>query len=177
MGLFRFTRRAAAGVCLALGLAACSGAPDIAINCPTILRAIDTERVTRFADGPGRDITDIVLLAEVRHLSGECQVRDDEIRMTFPIAVRGERGPGDKDGVEQIGVFMHVFTRDRTPLARRELPFTLQFPGNRTAIVKSDVVTVEIPKTPTQSANDFVIYIGMMLSQEELAFNREESRR
>lgn len=177
MSLFHFPRRLATGAFIALGLVACSGAPDIAINCPTILRAIDTERVTRFADGPGRDITDIVLLAEVRHLSGECAVRDDEIRMTFPIAVRGERGPGDKDGVEQIGVFMHVFTRDRKPLARRELPFTLRFPGNRTTIVKSDFVTVEIPKTPEQTSNDFVIYVGMMLSQEELAFNRQESGR
>jgi hypothetical protein len=170
-------RRFSAAAFLTLFLAACSGPPEIAISCPSILRAIDTERVTRFADGPGRDITDVVLLAEVRHLTGECQVDDDEIRMTFPIAIKGERGPADRDAREDVGVFLHVFTKEREPLSRRELPFTIQFPGNRTSIVTSDTVTVEIPKTPEQTSDDFVIYLGLMLSREELAFNREERRR
>lgn len=168
------------GLLLALAgllLAACNQPPDKLITCPNIRIPQDTERVTRFAPGDGRDITDVVLQAEVKFLSGECPIDEEEIEMTFPIAVRGLRGPADTDGVEDINVFIAVTTRDREVLQRRELPLTLRFEGNRNSIVSSDTVTVTIPKTPEQGSKNFLVFIGLVLSSEELAYNREESRR
>ncbi|MDW3206813.1 MAG: hypothetical protein R8L07_14850 [Alphaproteobacteria bacterium] len=162
---------------LALATAACSSPPDEIIACPTIRIPLDTERVTRFADGPGRDITDVVMQAEIKFLSGECTVDEDEIEMTFPIAIRGVRGPADRDGVEQIEVFLAVTNRDRDVLQRRELPMTLKFVGNRTSIVSSDFVTIQIPKELDQTSKEFLVFLGLKLSKEELEYNRSESGR
>ena len=146
-------------------------------RCPEILIPLNTERVTRFAPGTGRDITDVVLQAEVKFLSGECTLEEDVISMTFPVAVRGERGPAEQDGVEVMDVFLAVSTPDREILTRRELPMTLPFEGNRTTIVSSDVVTVNIPRDDQQTVDDFVVFLGLALSREELAYNRQEQRR
>jgi hypothetical protein len=158
-------------------LAACAQPPDEVIRCPRLLIPLDTERLTRFADGDGRDITDVVLQAEVKFLSGECDVDEDEITMEFPIAVRGSRGPAERDGQETVDVFMHVYTADRqTRLSSRDIPLSLEFAGNRTSIVAADRLTVRIPKQPDQDADDFVVFLGLKLSREELNYNREESR-
>ncbi|MEQ8440476.1 MAG: hypothetical protein RIM33_00970 [Alphaproteobacteria bacterium] len=156
-------------------LAACSN-PEIAVRCPAIRLPLGTEQVTRFAPGAGRDITDVVLQAEVKFLSGECSVGEESIDMTFPVAVRGVRGPADTDGVEQVQVFMAVSTRQREVLARREIPLTLRFVGNRTSIVTADSVSVEIPKTADQDGEDFIVFLGFVLSEEELEYNRTEGR-
>lgn len=169
------TRFLLLGMCLSL-LTACAE-PTKIIPCPPILIPLDTERVTRFAPGTGRDITDVVMRGEIRFLSGECTVKDEEVEMTFPIAVRGLRGPAQKTGVEPIELFLAVSTPDREILNRREMDMTLNFVGNRTSTVSSDTVTVVIPKKEEQSAKSFILFIGLVLSEEELQFNREESRR
>lgn len=169
-------RAAFVGVLAGL-VAACSGPPEVVIPCPAIRIPFDTERLTRFREGPGRDITDVVLQAEVKFLSGECTVGEEEIEMVFPIAVGGKRGPAEQDGLEEVRVFLAVSTRDRTILTRRELPMTLDFSGNRTSIVSSDFVTISIPKRADQDPREFVLFLGLALSEEELAYNREESGR
>ena len=169
-------RRIGLGFAGLLLLSACSGTPDKLVTCPEILIPQNTERVTRFAPGEGRDITDIVLQGEVKFLSGECEIGEEEITLDLPIAVGGTSGPADTDRTESISVFIAVSTYDRQILTRRELPMTLNFTGNRTSVVTMDTVSLDIPKKPDQTAQDFVIFLGLVLSEEELAYNREESR-
>lgn len=165
-----------AALCVGLIVAACGGNSDVGITCPAIRIPLDTERVTRFAPGDGRDITDIELKAEVGFLSGECTVDEDEIEMVFPVVVRGRRGPAEKDGFEEISVFLAVSDRDRNILSRRELPFRLEFTGNRAEVVMQDTITIAIPKKPEQSSGDFLVFLGFNLSREELRFNNQERR-
>lgn len=176
--LFRATAARLLLIALPLAvLTACAQPPSEVVRCPQILIPLDTERLTRFAEGDGRDITDIVLQAEVKFLSGECDVDEEEIVMEFPIAVQGSRGPAERDGQEAVEVFMHVYTADReTRLSSRDIPLTLEFVGNRTSIVVADQLTIRIPKQPDQTGAAFVVFLGLKLSREELEFNREESR-
>ena len=156
-------------------LAACANQQAATVECPEVRIPLNTERVTRFAPGEGRDITDVEVRAEIGFLSGECTVHDERVEMVFPIAVRGTKGPADTDNVEALSAFLAVSDRDRNVLSRRQLPFTLQFAGNETKVVNTDVITVTIPKTEEQSAKEFVVFLGFNLSREEYAFNREES--
>ena len=157
-------------------LTACAPPPDMLITCPLIRIPQNTERLTRFAPGDGRDITDVVLRAEVKFLSGECTIGEKKIVMTFPIVVRGLRGPAETDGTEPVDVFVAVTTRAKKPLSLRAWPLVLRFQGNRNVVVSSEVITVLIPKTAEQSNKDFLVYLGFRPSKEELSYNREESR-
>ncbi|MCR9222319.1 MAG: hypothetical protein NXI21_19015 [Alphaproteobacteria bacterium] len=158
----------------ALLLAACSGGSDLAVRCPDIRIPQDTERLTRFRPGEGRDITDVRLEAEVAFLSGECEVEDDAIEMRFPVAVAGQRGPANEDGVSDVTLFVAVARPDRTILSRRELPLRLTFPGNKVRVIAREPLSIEIPKQETEGARDFLVFLGFALSREELAYNRAE---
>lgn len=165
----------ALGLALALtAAAACSSDNPVRSGCPAIRIPADTERLTRFAEGGARDITDMRLQAGVTFLSGECEIEEEVITMTFPIAVRAERGPANDDGVSEVELFMAVTKPDRTILTRRALPITLRFPGNRTDVVASETISIEIPKKPEQTVDDFLVFLGFKLERAELEFNRSD---
>lgn len=165
---------AVAVVCM--GLAAC-GDRGVHIACPDVRILQNTERLTEYRDGPGRDITDIVLEAEVQYLSGECKVGKEQVVMDFPIAVGARRGPANSKGVSDVTLFLAVATRDREILSRRELPFRLIFPGNRLNIVNAERVEIKIPRKEGQPVTDFQIFIGFELTKGQLEFNRTQRRR
>ena len=95
--------------------AGCAGEADIAVKCPDIRIPADTERLTRFRDGGGRDITDVRVQAEVTYLSGSCTVEDEAIDEAIQSV--GEQGSvtrslvesGALDEQELLGVLaLHV---------------------------------------------------------------------
>jgi len=164
------------GSVLAAGvLTACANRNVVHVDCPEIRIPINTDRITRFAPGDGRDITDVALRAEIGFLSGECIVYDEEIQMVFPVAIRGERGPAEDDYVEALSAFLAVANQDRQILSRRQLPFTIRFAGNETEVVNTDIITITIPKVEEQPSREFLVFLGLNLSREEYGFNREES--
>ena len=160
----------------AMFLAACSGTNELSVKCPEIRIPQNTERLTRFRSGDGRDITDVRLQAEVTYLSGECTIDDDVIEMSFPVAVAGQRGPANQEGVSPVTLFVAVATADRTILSRRELPLRLTFPGNKVRIVSRETLSVEIPREEGDAPRDYLVFLGFALSQDELTFNRQEQR-
>lgn len=160
----------------ALFLAGCAGSGELAVKCPEIRIPQNTERLTRFRPGDGRDITDVRLQAEVTYLSGECTVEEDVIEMTFPVAVAAQRGPANEEGVSPVTLFVAVATADRTILSRRELPLRLTFPGNKVRIISREELSVEIPRQEGDGVRDYLVFLGFALSREELTFNRQEER-
>lgn len=156
--------------------AGCAGEADIAVKCPDIRIPADTERLTRFRDGGGRDITDVRVQAEVTYLSGSCTVEDEAIELSFPIAVAAQRGPANDEGLADVRLFVAVTDRNREVLSRRELPLRLTFPGNKVRIIARENLSIDIPKTEEQGARDFLVFLGFALNAQELEYNRTEGR-
>lgn len=157
-------------------IAGCSAGGDVTVKCPDIRIPADTERLTRFRDGGGRDITDVRLQAEVAYLSGTCTVDDEEIELSFPLAVAAQRGPANEAGAADVRLFVAVTTREREVLSRRELPLRLTFPGNKVRVNARERISIEIPKTEEQTARDFLVFLGFALEPNELEYNRTEGR-
>lgn len=157
------------------GLAACTGQQtNSGVTCPEIRIPIDTERLTRFRVGPGRDITDIRLQAEVLFEAGTCTVEEELITMRFPVLVKGARGPANRDGLSDIGLFLAVTTQDRTILNRRAWTVPLVFEGSRNSSQVSETVIIDIPKTADQGGWDFIVFLGFELSPAEFDHNRAD---
>jgi hypothetical protein len=175
--LFLRPLRTLATMALGAGLlAGCAASGEVAVKCPEIRIPQNTDRMTRFVPGDGRDITDVRLKAEIRYLSGTCEVKEETISMSFPLVVGAQRGPANTDGVSDVAVFVAVAKPDRTILNRRELPFKLTFPGNKVRVIAREPLTVDIPKTAGQGARDFLIFMGFALTRDELDYNRSEER-
>ena len=53
----------------------------------------------------------------------------------------------------------------------------VEFPGNQTRAHYTDEFELVIPKLSGQSVDDFLIFIGFELTNEELEYNRSRDRR
>lgn len=169
-------RWAALVLMAALGLSACAGSSDLGVKCPEIRIPQNTERLTRFRPGEGRDITDVRLQAEVTYLSGACEIDDEVIELGFPIAVTAQRGPANEEGLSDITLFVAVANQKREILSRRELPVRLSFPANKVRVISREEITVEIPRQEGDGVRDYLVFLGFALSAAELDFNRRENR-
>ena len=61
----------------------------------------------------------------------------------------------------------------RKIVAREEFNLEVPFEGNRTRIVAIEEVSPRIPLQAGQNGDDYVIYIGLALTPDELRYNQE----
>lgn len=141
--------------------------------CPRVARVDDAGRLTRFA-GTGRDLTDVAFEAEISAMQGSCAFEDDEIDVELDVQFIASRGPADTNRRADFRYFVAVARTDHTVLAREEFDSYIEFPGNqvRAGIVEELVQRIPIPEGG--SGAPYVIYVGFVLTPEELAFNRAQ---
>ncbi|MEX0922076.1 MAG: hypothetical protein WDZ84_04815 [Rhodovibrionaceae bacterium] len=140
--------------------------------CPQLVPVVDAMEVTRF-QGSGRDLTDAEFEAGIVDVKGECELDDDEIATTMAVTLFARRGPADDDRRVSFRYFVAIADNFENVLAREEFGVTLEFEGNRTQIGYRDEIEPTIPIKEGQSGRDFRIYVGLVLSAEELERNRQ----
>lgn len=141
--------------------------------CPHVTQVGDASTLTRFAGG-GRDLTDVAFEAEIGPLFGSCAYEDDVIDVELNVQVVASRGPADQARRADFRYFVAIARLDQTVLARQEFDSFIEFPGNQ---VRAGIVEELAQRIPIQSGergDSFVIYVGFILTPEELAFNRAQ---
>ena len=165
-------------------LAACStnkDAPPPA--CPKASFLEGTSTLTRFRDGPGRDLIDVDFTGNLEGLNGSCQYNIDSdtgagvLNMDVQINVRADRGPANRDHIAKFNYFVSILDANGKILNKKIFPFSVRFDGNKTIVQDTDApVTMAIPITAKQGHQDFSIYAGFQLSPEEIRYNRKKNR-
>lgn len=169
---------------LTLVLAACNRAPEAPPPpCPEILVPSETQTLTRFAEGAGQDLTDIVFEANVANFGGFCDTdidRDDrtgEVEVEMTLLFETTRGPANTSRTGQFTYYVAIADRDEKILARQTFTSEVQFVGNRHKVGAREELTQTIPLGPGQNGEDFVIYIGLQLTADQLEYNRAKLAR
>jgi hypothetical protein len=159
----------------ALLLAACaSDAPKP--PCPEVAVPQDAARLVTFADG-GRDLTDVRHELAIADVALGCEVDEgDDGRVAeaeLAVLFSGERGPAS--AAEQVGFryFVAVADSEDRILARESFELTMEMPGNQRRVLARDTVSPTIPLAEGRSPAAYRIYVGFVLSQEQLAYNRD----
>jgi hypothetical protein len=164
-----------------LFLSACTGMPGVADapSCPLVSTLGDAEIITRYVDGPGRDLIDLDFTGRISNLSGKCFFEIDSdtgegiVRVNVNAEFNMERGAGNKTGEASFEYFVSLLDSHGNVLEKLNFPFTAKYWKNRTTLKeKDDPVELTIPLTGGLSSEDFSIYVGFQLSREELDFNR-----
>ena len=148
--------------------------------CPTINILADAASVTRFRDGPGRDIIDIAHEGEIRDiLAAKCKHDIDKdsgeglLTVKFSLVIEAELGPAADDRKPAFGYFVSITDGSFNILQKELFRFPVEFSGNRTRVTAEDEkVTLDIPLKAGQDGRDFEIFIGFQLSQEQVEYNR-----
>jgi hypothetical protein len=162
----------AAALALLMLLAACSGSDGPRLPCPQLLSVRDADRQTKFVGG-GHDLTDVEFEAAIRDPLLACRYDDDAVESLLTVNLLAVRGPADEDRLIRLSYFVAISNQDKKILAREEFAVDVEFEGNQTRVLVTEEVEPRIPLQPGETGVDYQIFLGLRLTPEELAYNRE----
>lgn len=152
----------------------------IILPCPNFFVLEDAAYITKFRDGPGRDITDILVSARMGEIRLGClsKIENETNSGIFELdvspVVLAEMGASNTDSLAKLPYFVVITDPDKNILYREELTLNVSFEGNRTRLVITAApTTLELPITPEIRSKYYLVYAGFVLTPEELEFNRK----
>lgn len=151
-------------------LAGCAGEPETR-PCPRAVVLNDAARQVKF-NGQGRDLTDVLFEASIGTGNLVCEYDENVLDVDLEVQVVASRGPANSDRLANITYFVAVSQTDQTVLAREEFDITIPFPGNRTRVSGLEEIGQVITLPAGLDGGDYVIYVGLELSRDELEYNR-----
>ena len=158
---------------LPLLLAGCSSwfESEDAPPCPRAALVDGADRVVRFA-GEGRTPQDVAFEARILGVGGECEFTDEERRVTVDMALRieGARGPALEGEEAPLSYFVAVVGPEGEVLAREEFATEIPLEEKRAIIVEE--LEPEIPLPRGRRAASYTVFVGLIVTEEELAANR-----
>lgn len=176
---------------MALLLSGCSmmdgipfiGGSRVQLDCPVIKVLGDAGEIIQYRPGPGRDITDIQIEAEIIAFSGSCQYEEEDgiyqsvnvelESITFEVT----RGPAYRGRTAKVRYFVKIPRFYPSPLGASEFTARVAFPENRNTVEFSDGgIDIDIPLGKGVRGPNQVIYLGFVLSREQMELNRQRKR-
>lgn len=175
------------GLCLgALALVGCETHDlpfvdkPIILPCPDYFVLEDAAYITQFREGPGRDITDVMVSARMGEIRLGClsDIENDTdsgiLELDVSPVVLAEMGASNTNSQASLPYFVVITDPDKEILYREELSLNVSFEGNRTRLVITAApTTLELPITPEIRSKYYRVYAGFVLTPEELKFNRK----
>ncbi len=175
---------------LAAALAACEvdrpSLADLGIGgkvplpgCPPVKLLGAAAEIVQYREGPGRDITDIVHESKLVGFTGNCEFIGDSPNFTHvKVLMRPvldiSRGPAAAGRTLDLDYFVAIPDFYPSPEGRREMSVRVLFPENRSTLrVQDGEISLTIPLSGGRSAPDTDIFLGFVLTEEQLKANRE----
>ncbi|MCH8187511.1 MAG: hypothetical protein IIB66_02225 [Proteobacteria bacterium] len=173
-------RRFSYAALFTLGVAGCTafGGPP-PLPCPVASIVSDASQATVFKDGPGRDLIDIRFEIEIDAIASDCDYNraGDEITIRTGVRIVATRGPAAQDSDVAFSFFVAVVDRAQRVLARERFESALVFgPAQRRAGAVEEIEEV-IPLPEGMSGANYEILVGIVLTADQLEFNRLRLRR
>ncbi len=173
-------RFAAAGLALAgtmLVLSGCGifGSGEVKV-CPRVSLLNEAANMTRYRDGPGRDLIDVVYEAKVHDINWSCKYLDNRMRVEAVIDIIAQKGPASTGANAQVPFFVAIVDRNQNIIAKKTFDSEVEFrDGRRRAGVREEIEqTVFLKKD--EVGDDYEIIVGLQLSEEQLRQNRGRRR-
>jgi len=142
-----------------------------AVSCPRVTKVNEASQLTRF--GPaGHDITDVEFEALIGDINGKCSAIDKGVSVKMTVDFIASRGPADKTRKASFAYFVAITDSKDNVLTRQQFDTYIDFPGNKTRDGIRESLDQIIPLAAGQRGDDFRIYIGFVVTHDELAYNR-----
>ena len=174
-GVSRPAWTAFAALALTVFAAGCSSdKPEPA--CPRGVIPMDASSITRFRDGPGRDLTDVLVTGNIQNiLVDQCKYDKKSVDVSnFQIAITADRGPADRSKAADFEYWVAIVDPQRKVLTRETFKVHFDFSElNHVGTVVADLEP-RIPLPDIMKAPDYQIVVGFQLTPEELAWNRKQ---
>jgi len=141
------------------------------VSCPRVSKIGEAALLTRFHP-PGHDITDVMFDAFIGDINGKCESSDTGVTVKMTVDFIASRGPAAKNGKATFAYFVAITDSKDNVLTREQFDTYIDFPGNKTRNGIREELEEKIPLSAGQRGDDFRVYVGFVLSRDELAYNR-----
>jgi hypothetical protein len=143
-------------------------------DCPVVGMPRETATLTRFREGPGRDLTDVVYEASIADVKLACTYTSKGVNIDLGVVLAADRGPANTARTATIPYYIAVVDPERNILAKEVFTKALTFQQNVSRAVDMDETQEVIPLPKGKSAERYGIVIGMQLTAEEVEYNRNK---
>ena len=155
---------------------------DAAPECPLVSILSDTALITRYVKGAGKEIIDVDFTGKIVGIKGKCSYDFDSdtgkrmVRIDVTTKFIMERGAANKSRQADFQYFVSVVDNDGNILEKQTFSYSGKYYKNRSLVKGADSpIELSIPLDGDKTGQDFYVYLGFQLSQEELEFNRNQS--
>ena len=146
-------------------------------RCPNFLLLAHAERMTKFNDGPGRDITDVDFSTKITNFMGSCDHTISGIEAELFVEISVHRGPGNRSRKASFEYFIAIPRFHPAPTGKKILPITVKFEKNKNRLVYRDQISIKMPLGHNEVAANYDVYLGFQLTNKQLEFNRRRRSR
>jgi hypothetical protein len=171
-----------AGAMALLLTASCASTENIAsYPCPVVAPVRELSYMTKF-QGDSQDLSDTLFEAKVDEVrpAQNCIYEDDDGKraIVYDIQVKflAQRGPKDREGTAKFNYFVGIGGPGGQIIKREVFDTEIPFENNATQAITIEELQPRIPLKQGENGDYYRIYIGFMLSEQELAYNRRNPR-
>jgi hypothetical protein len=163
---------AVAAALAAAGLAGCAG-KNPPRPCPPVLIPRDAGTLTKFRPGPGRDPTDVLYEAQIADFVGSCSfARSGAATVEVKVTLDIRRGPANSTGSADFVYFAAIPRYFPAEAGKRSFPVHVDFGDTPGRMVSQEEIRLTLPLKPTESTEEYEIYLGLQLTPEEIEYNK-----
>ena len=154
-------------------LAACGFlAPRETKICPRVSLLKIAEKMIRYREGPGRDLTDVRYGAKVLDIKSSCKYLDNRVRVEAVIDIVAQKGPAGKGVAARVPFFVAIIDNDQNIIAKKTFVSELDFrDGRRRAGVREEIEQIMYLKKG-EAGTVYEIIVGLQLTKDQLKRNR-----
>ena len=158
---------------LALSLAACGGSKDDYLAyCPEPFTVQDAERLTHFADGPGRDPRDIAYEAALTGARSACKASRRGIEVNLVMRIDASAGPSASAGTTRVPYFVRVLADNGSVVQGQDFTADFRLSGSNPRGSSQEELSLFLP-----AGGSYRIAVGLKPTPEELNYNRRGAGR
>jgi len=143
---------------------------ELGPSCPRVAIADDVGYIARF-DGNGVKRANLRYAVKMDVPNGVCFLNDNSIDVEMTVPMRVERGPAMEDREVSYEYFVAIARTDKTIIAREAYKIEEDLRVGEVGIVNEDIDQT-IPIEIGENGNNFVIIVGLILTEEELDYAR-----
>jgi len=151
-------------------LAGCSTLAPDSLPCPAVAILPDAAKLVRYTDGT--DLIDVEYEATIESVTPVCTHSGDDFETELTVAIVARRGPAMQGDRADFAYFVAVTSADRQVLAREEFPVSIPLSAGGRRIRLVERVVPKLPIRKSRSRSSYRIYIGMVLTRQQIRQNR-----
>jgi hypothetical protein len=144
---------------------------ELGPSCPRVAIGDDVGYVARF-DGNGTRKANLRYAVKMVVPNGVCYLNEDSIDVEMTVPMRVQRGPASEDREVNFEYFVAIVRTDKTIIAREAYQTGADLKVDEVEPINEEFDQT-IPIEPGERGDNFVIVVGLVLTEEELAYNRQ----